>query len=108
MGHAGNSAVGTVLYTCPEIVQGRNWSDKADIWSLGCILYQMATLRPPFAGSNPLSVARAIVERGYDPIDDVLDNDDPAGDLPRYSADVSRAVAEMLLARRSGPSVPSC
>ena len=61
------SVVGTVLYQCPEIVQHESYSDKADIWSLGCILYQMASLKPPFEGGNPLVVANKIVEGSYTP-----------------------------------------
>ena len=62
------SVVGTVLYQCPEIIQNEAYGEKADIWALGCILYQMATLRPPFEGGNPLVVARTIVEGSYRPL----------------------------------------
>ncbi|CAB1415296.1 unnamed protein product [Pleuronectes platessa] len=41
------SVVGTILYSCPEVVKNEPYGEKADIWALGCILYQMATLRPP-------------------------------------------------------------
>ena len=54
------SVVGTISYSCPEIVQHHPYTDKADIWSLGCILYQMAQLEPPFAGGNPLTVAHKV------------------------------------------------
>ena len=64
-----NSVVGSVLYQCPEIVQHKEYGEKADIWSLGCILYQVAMLRPPFEGNNPLVVASAIVEGNYAQID---------------------------------------
>ena len=62
------SVVGTVLYQCPEIIMHEAYGEKADIWSLGCILYQTAMLRPPFEGSNPLVVAQTIVEGKYAPI----------------------------------------
>jgi len=39
------SFVGTVLYSCPEIVQNLPYNEKADIWSLGCILYELSTLK---------------------------------------------------------------
>ena len=63
-----DSVVGTVLYQCPEIIQHEQYGEKADVWSLGCILYQMAMLRPPFGGGNPLIVATAIVEGKYPPL----------------------------------------
>ena len=62
------SVVGTVLYQCPEIIQHEQYGEKADIWSLGCVLYQMAMLRPPFEGGNPLIVANNIVEGTFPPL----------------------------------------
>jgi NIMA (never in mitosis gene a)-related kinase len=50
------SVVGTITYSCPEIIERRPYTDKADIWSLGVILYQLICLRNPFADSNPLQV----------------------------------------------------
>ena len=49
-----DSVVGTVLYQCPEIIQHEQYGEKADVWSLGCILYQMAMLKPPFEGGKVL------------------------------------------------------
>jgi len=60
------SVVGTVRYACPEILQSKPSSEKADIWSLGCILYHMATLHPPFAAPSLLTVVRKIVELDVD------------------------------------------
>ncbi|XP_067456755.1 serine/threonine-protein kinase Nek10 isoform X1 [Thunnus thynnus] len=64
------SVVGTILYSCPEIVKNEPYGEKADIWALGCILYQMATLQPPFYSSNMLSLANKIVEAVYEPIEE--------------------------------------
>lgn len=55
------SFVGTLIYSCPQIVQNQTYTEKADIWSLGCIMYELLTLRPPFAGNNPLLLAKNIV-----------------------------------------------
>jgi serine/threonine protein kinase len=44
------------------------YSEKADVWSLGCVLYHCMELRPPFDGGNPLAVAGKIVEGSYDPV----------------------------------------
>jgi NIMA (never in mitosis gene a)-related kinase len=40
--------VGTPFYMSPELVSGRGYDEKSDIWALGCVLYEMACLRPPF------------------------------------------------------------
>lgn len=55
------SFVGTLIYSCPQIVQNQSYSEKADIWSLGCIIFELMTLKPPFAGNNPLLLAKNIV-----------------------------------------------
>ena len=82
-----DSVVGTVLYQCPEIIQHEQYGEKADVWSLGCILYQMAALKPPFEGGNPLIVANAIVEGKYPPLD--------AASFPPESL-LAMAVAKLL------------
>ncbi|XP_042371790.1 serine/threonine-protein kinase Nek10-like, partial [Plectropomus leopardus] len=64
------SVVGTILYSCPEVVKNEPYGEKADVWALGCILYQMASLQPPFYSSNMLSLASKIVEALYEPIEE--------------------------------------
>ncbi|XP_067417724.1 serine/threonine-protein kinase Nek10 isoform X4 [Emydura macquarii macquarii] len=62
------SVVGTILYSCPEVVKSEPYGEKADVWAAGCILYQMATLNPPFYSTNMLSLATKIVEAMYEPV----------------------------------------
>eukprot|EP00049_Salpingoeca_infusionum_P002982 m.61885 g.61885 ORF g.61885 m.61885 type:complete len:1271 (-) comp11886_c1_seq1:380-4192(-) len=62
------SSVGTICYSCPEIIMGSKYGAKADVWALGCLLYQMATLEPPFNTTNLLALAKRIVEGRYDPV----------------------------------------
>ncbi|XP_053571717.1 serine/threonine-protein kinase Nek10 [Bombina bombina] len=64
------SIVGTILYSCPEVVKSEPYGEKADVWAAGCILYQMATLNPPFHSTNMLSLATKIVEAEYTPLPD--------------------------------------
>lgn len=66
------SVCGTILYSCPEMVEGHPYGEKADIWALGCILYQMCVLDPPFFNTNMLTLVKNIVEGKYKPIPDGL------------------------------------
>ncbi|XP_069716167.1 serine/threonine-protein kinase Nek10-like [Phaenicophaeus curvirostris] len=66
------SVVGTILYSCPEVVKSEPYGEKADVWAAGCILYQMATLNPPFYSSNMLSLATKIVGALYEPVPEGL------------------------------------
>ncbi|NXP14944.1 NEK10 kinase, partial [Thinocorus orbignyianus] len=66
------SVVGTILYSCPEIVKNEPYGEKADVWAAGCILYQMATLNPPFYSTNMLSLATKIVGAVYEPVPEGL------------------------------------
>ena len=42
-------------YSCPELIQRKSYTDKADIWSLGVIMYQMVALKNPFTGMRTSS-----------------------------------------------------
>lgn len=42
------SKVGTPLYMSPELLRGEGYEMKSDIWSMGCILYELCELSSPF------------------------------------------------------------
>jgi NIMA (never in mitosis gene a)-related kinase len=46
------SKVGTPYYLSPEVCEDRPYNSKSDIWSLGCILYELCTLKHPFEAKN--------------------------------------------------------
>ncbi|NXH68334.1 NEK11 kinase, partial [Hydrobates tethys] len=53
---------GTPYYMSPEALKHQGYNTKSDIWSLGCILYEMCCLNHAFTGHNFLSVVLKIVE----------------------------------------------
>jgi len=55
------SSVGTPYYMSPEQVNEAKYNEKTDIWSAGCVLYEIVALRPPFEASNHLALARKII-----------------------------------------------
>jgi serine/threonine protein kinase/Rieske Fe-S protein len=61
------SIIGTFLtpaeYVAPEVVQGQQEDARSDIYSVGTILFEMLTGKPPFTGKNPLEVARQHVQQ---------------------------------------------
>lgn len=40
--------MGTPYYVSPEVVRGAGYDWKSDVWSMGCLLYELACLRSPF------------------------------------------------------------
>lgn len=60
-GDMAETAIGTPLYCSPEICFGHKYNSKSDIWSLGCILYELCSLTRPFSGSNIGEIMRKVM-----------------------------------------------
>jgi len=79
--------LGTVPYMSPEQVRGESIDPRSDLFSLGIILYELATGRRPFTGSTPADVSSAILRDVPSPVVTVR------GDLPR---DLDRIITRCL------------
>ncbi|XP_068720609.1 serine/threonine-protein kinase Nek8-like [Montipora capricornis] len=79
-----NSVIGTPCYISPELCEGKPYNQKSDIWALGCVLYELATLKRAFEASNLPALVLKIMKGNYDPISE------------RYSEDFKKLVLSML------------
>ena len=59
---------GTPYYASPEIWLDKPYNFKSDIWSLGCIIYELCQLKPPFRGTNLKNLCINIRRGIYEPI----------------------------------------
>lgn len=63
-----HTAIGTPHYLSPEICQRQPYNHKSDMWSLGCILYELCALRLAFPDENFVSLIHSICRGSYQPI----------------------------------------
>lgn len=55
-----NTFVGTPYYMSPELVNNMSYNEKSDVWSMGCVLYELCALHPPFIASSQTELNRKI------------------------------------------------
>jgi beta-lactam-binding protein with PASTA domain/tRNA A-37 threonylcarbamoyl transferase component Bud32 len=61
------SVMGTATYFSPEQAQGHAVDPRSDVYSLGCVLYEALTTRPPFTGDSPVAIAYKHVQEAVVP-----------------------------------------
>ncbi|GAA1877195.1 protein kinase domain-containing protein [Streptantibioticus ferralitis] len=108
--------VGTAEYLSPEQARGEEVDTRTDLYSTGCLLYELLTGRPPFTGENPLAVAYSQVRDAAVPpsarvpglpqaCDEVVHRALAKDREERYqSAEEMRADIELALRRLASPA----
>eukprot|EP00775_Hariotina_reticulata_P007388 gene7388-7597_t len=62
------TAIGTPFYLSPEICQDQPYNRKSDVWALGCVLYELASLRRAFDGNSLPALVLKILRGRYPPL----------------------------------------
>lgn len=55
-------------YNSPELFSGRKNDAKSDVWSLGCILYELCSLQPAFLATSLKDIKKKVLLGKFDPI----------------------------------------
>lgn len=78
------TAIGTPYYLSPEICQEKSYNHKSDVWSIGCILYEMLSLNHAFDGASMKQLILRILEGTY------------PSPPPHYSSEIKELLAMLL------------
>ncbi|XP_018415537.1 PREDICTED: serine/threonine-protein kinase Nek1 [Nanorana parkeri] len=62
------TCIGTPYYLSPEICENRPYNNKSDIWALGCVLYEMCTLKHAFEAGNMKNLVLKIIRGSFPPV----------------------------------------
>jgi len=81
-GELASTQIGTPYFMSPEILQNKRYNSKTDIWSLGCVFFELAALRVPFNGSSMKQLVANIIRQS----------------TPRISSQYSKEFASLLYA----------
>ncbi|OWZ20019.1 Protein kinase [Phytophthora megakarya] len=93
------TSIGTPYYTAPEICLGKRYNAKADVWSLGCVLFEMASFEHVFDGRSQRQLFENIVRGATPPLP-------PCGSLNSIKHELQGLINDMLRKEpRARPSV---
>ena len=90
----GYTQTGTPYYASPEVWKDQPYDNKSDIWSLGCVTFEMLALRPPFRAENMEKLYNKVIHGQYGKISD------------SYSQDIKEIINFML--KVNPQDRPSC
>ena len=66
---------GTPYYASPEVWRDQPYDHKSDIWSLGCVLYESVTLKPPFRAEDMQGLYKKVLRGIYPKIPSIFSNE---------------------------------
>jgi serine/threonine protein kinase len=80
-----STCIGTPYYMSPEIFKGEPYNHKSDVWAIGCVLYELCTLKHAFDANSLHSLASKVAKGSYPPISS------------NYGNNLRNLVADLLL-----------
>jgi serine/threonine protein kinase len=96
---------GTLSYMAPELLRGQRGDERADIWALGVLLFEMVTGRRPFTGATGFELSAAILHQPPEalpasvpaPVRAIIQHclEKNPGDRYQHAADLHRALQDM-------------
>lgn len=89
-----HTQTGTPYYASPEVWNDKPYSYKSDLWSIGCVIYELCTMRVPFKGKNMDDLYQTVCRGRYGPLPDI------------YSKELSQMIS--LLLKVNASERPSC
>ena len=90
----GYTQTGTPYYASPEVWEEKPYDSKSDVWSLGCVIYEMITLRPPFQAKSMEELYKKVMRGIYPKLSS------------KYSEDLSDVIKLMIQVEAGAR--PSC
>ena len=90
----GYTQTGTPYYASPEVWEEKPYDSKSDVWSLGCVMYEMITLRPPFQAKSMEELCKKVMRGIYPKLSS------------KYSEDLSDVIKLMIQVEAGAR--PSC
>ena len=85
---------GTPYYASPEVWEGKPYGGKSDIWSVGCVVYELCALLPPFRAQNMNGLYQKVLKGNYEKVP------------TNYSSDLAKVIGMCLTVQPS--SRPDC
>jgi len=89
-----HAQIGSPYYVSPEMWKKKPYDTKSDIWAIGCFLYELIALRPPFQARDMDSLSKKILTGRYDPL--------PSSTSPELQKMVRRL---LMLEPRARPTI---